>query len=214
MKILLTLLFFLGLFAEKVNASQWKQEVLNNVAKANIANCAQYPNMSNLNAQFLCEDLLIKISNSLYKNWLNGGDRTSKKQLIFEWWSIKGRSSLKSPLVRLHLATLLGQSGFGDTTEQREYTRKFLFSKNELIQGNAINAIGWVGNCDDVKYLISIIKAEQDGIAEEAVISLLTLVGPHKSANILTEFSSDIKRDSLKEFIEKQLLIFGSAKSR
>ncbi len=209
MKILLTLFsLWLGGGAE-TNASQWKNDVLDSVAKADVANCTQYPKMSNLDAQFLCEDLLIKVSNSLYKNWLNGGDRAAKAQYIAEWWSTEDTSSLKNPLVRLHLAALLGQSGFGDVTEQREYARKHLFSGNELIQGNAIIAIGWVGNCDDVKSIVTIINMEQEGIAEEAVLSLLTLRGPRKSLSLLTELSGNVKRESLRKFIEKQLSSFG-----
>ncbi|WP_025820330.1 hypothetical protein [Shewanella marina] len=209
MKIVLTLfLFWVGVVG-KANASQWEKDVLDNVVKADAANCAQYPKVFNLDAQFLCEDLLIKVSNSLYKNWLNGGDRAAKTQSIAKWWSMEGTSTLKSPLVKLHLAALLGQSSSGDVTEQREYARKYLFSDNELIQGNAITAIGWVGNCDDAKDIIAIIKMEQEGIAEEAVLSLLTLLGPHKSVNYLNELSGNLKRDSLKKFIEKQLSTFG-----
>ncbi|ATG76223.1 hypothetical protein [Pseudoalteromonas sp. 1_2015MBL_MicDiv] len=209
MKIVLTFFLFWVVFSGKANASQWEKDVLNNVAKADAANCAQYPKVSNLDEQFLCEDLLIKVSNSLYKNWLNGGDRAAKNQSIAEWWLMEDSSSLKSPLIKLHLAALLGQSSFRNLTKQREYARKYLFSNNELIQGNAIIAIAWVGNCDDAKDIIAIIKMEKEGIAEEAVLSLLTLLGTHKSVNRLTVISGDLKRDSLKKFIEKQLSNFG-----
>ena len=206
----LSILFILCLFfAGGVDASEWKSEVLANVTEADAANCASYPKVSNLDEQFLCESLLIKVTNSLYKSWLSDGDKGIKMQAIDQWWDTKGGSSLRSPLVRLHLAALIGQGRKNDIMEHREYTLKYLLSENELIKGAAITALGWVGNCDDVKAIKLIIKDEQEGIAEKAVLALLKLVGPYKSEKVLHELTGDLHRESLKRFIKKQLSTFG-----
>jgi len=209
MKNISTLFFFCLIFTGTSSASQWADNILENVAKADAANCAYYPKVPNLDRQFVCEELLINVSNALYKNWLNGGEKDIKTKAINEWWNAESVSSLRSPLVRLHLAALIGQSKLNRTEEQLEYVRKFLRSDNELIQGAALAAIGWVGESDDLKTLILILESEQEGIAEKSVLAILKLLGPYKSAKILTEITENLQRDSIKQFIRKQLSAFG-----
>lgn len=208
MKNLLIVFSFSLMFVGIANASQWSKNVLESVAKADTANCARYPEVSNLDEQFLCEGLLFKVSNYLYGNWMDGSNKDDKVKVINEWWESNGDTSLKNPLVRLHLAALIGQSKLNNTEEQREYVQRFLLSDNELIQGAALTAVGWVGECDDLKTLVLILESEREGIAEKAVLALLRLLGPDKSAKVLTKITDNLQRNSLKHFIRKQLSVF------
>ena len=201
-------IFSFQLFAMEENVPKWAQQVQDMVEVADKAGCATYPQVPDLDSQFLCENLLLEISNQLYQNWQQEKDIGSKVGLIKHWWSMDETSSLTNPMIRLHLAALIGQSRLSDVCEQREYSRKYVFSDNVLIQGNAIVAIGWVGNSKDVLDLITIVRTEEEGIAEDAVLSLLILANEPATLNRLRELSGKVKRDSLRTFIDKQLAFF------
>ncbi|MBB1299878.1 hypothetical protein H5183_00890 [Pseudoalteromonas sp. SR44-8] len=205
MKIYKCFLLFLTFSINAASTSDWEAKIIKNVANADSVNCIQYPDFQDLDSQFLCQELLLKISKSLYENWANSSSEKARLKLIASWWSSEEITSLKNPYIKLHLAALLGRNRQSELSEQREYARRYLYSDNVLIQGGALTAIRWVGNCEDVKDIVDIIKTEREGIAEQAVLTFMGLLRCQDMENILLKIYGDVNRVALKQFIEKKL---------
>lgn len=207
MKIIIIYALFLLTSQAAVSSTEWESEILKNVTNANEAGCDKYPRLQNYDNLFICEELLINVTNSLYKGWSKSSDKDYRVDQINIWWLESG-NSFDNPLVKLHLAALIGQTKSIDVDVQRDYTRAFLSSKNKLIQGAALTAIGWLGNDQDVVCLLDIISREEVGIAEKAVLALIKISGAKEAKNLIRNMPKPVKRDSLRDFINTQMSHF------
>ncbi|KAA1166132.1 hypothetical protein EU508_00205 [Pseudoalteromonas fuliginea] len=212
MKSILTL--FLIIASTTAYSSVWTEGVAEKISTASTLNCGEYPNIKSLQAKFECESALLEISNALYKGWLNT-NKIERKESLFCFWS-KGNPKSESfdeifanPIVRLNIAALIGQlkkvsSLTINIKEQREYARAYIFSSNNLVLVDSITAIGWVGERKDLHILLEIIQEEKEGIAENAVLSVINLLS-NDYQSILSKLSKSLKRESLQKFIEERL---------
>jgi hypothetical protein len=212
MKLLFVLFFVLA--SNAAYSLGWAEKVIEKVNAASSLGCGKYPDIDDLQTKFDCESAFLNVSNSLYIGWLTS-DKVERKDDLFCFWD-RGNSNRENfneifanPIVRLNVASLLGQLNKIkqldlNLEEQREYARSFISSDNKVFLLDSIHSLGWTGEHSDAQYLLKLIKKEEQGVAENAVLALINLLNNdyHKT---LTELNVSLKRESLKNFIEEKL---------
>ena len=118
-------------------------------------------------------------------------------------------SKLDNDLVRLSLANVLMQARRQclveiDMSELHDFVLTKTKSKNIQVRSRATYFLGLAGNDEDIPFLSSVVEAEKEGFAEEAALSL-TFMHTHAALKQLEKLSKNVKRKSLKTFIDELL---------
>ena len=114
-------------------------------------------------------------------------------------------AKLQNTLVRLSIANVLMQAKRQcridiEMSKLRQYVLMQTKSSSIRVKSRATYFLGLAGNNEDIPYLSSVVTSEEEGFAEEAVLSL-TFIHTPEALNALEKLSNKVKRVSLKEFI-------------
>lgn len=74
--------------------------------------------------------------------------------------------------VRLALASTLNRIQIADTGEFQDYIRSFKEHEHEFVRSQAVVALGFNGDPDDLPYLVSQVRGDNDYVARSAIASL------------------------------------------
>jgi len=177
--------------------------------------CYDYPDIENLDRKFLCQDNILLITKELYKDWSNA-DKNKAISGLTRLWDMGNPSSSTYEVefsivsLRLNIISLIGQSvrySKQDTkclSSYRLYALKQFSTGDTFVKIDALNAIGWIGNNQDIELLKKVILSEREGVAEKAVMSWQVLAPETFEVGIL-ELEENLSRYGLKSFIESRV---------
>ena len=117
------------------------------------------------------------------------------------------REKLNDDIIRLALANVLLQAGRQckikiDMDEIHDFVKSKTMSNDIGIKSKATYLLGLAGYNEDIPFLSSIVKSEQQGFAEEAALALL-FFNSSAALNALRNLSKQVKRPSLKMTLQE-----------
>lgn len=119
-------------------------------------------------------------------------------------------NKLNNDITKLALANILMQSGRQcrvkiDIEELHDFVKSKTLSNDPRIKGKASYLLGLAGYDDDIPFLSTIVKNEQEGYAEEAALSLVFI---HSKAALieLKSLHKKVKRTTLKSFLQNLVM--------
>ncbi|MDY0013667.1 MAG: HEAT repeat domain-containing protein [Rhodocyclaceae bacterium] len=115
---------------------------------------------------------------------------------------------LNRPVVRLGIAQTLGR--LDPDPAYRDYALTQTRSKDEVVAGHAVFALGLIGNDDDVQLLKGYSKSGSMYVSKQAIYGLAAL-GTKKSKDALTELGAESQGDATRiAIIDEAGSIFSS----
>ncbi len=159
---------------------------------------------------------ITKISNLLSKIWGQDDlDRVAFSNYLQSLWRLDSHHLFlvtDHPTVKLRIAALIGQAIRNcfidaDITTYQKYVRAQINSDNLNIFLDSVISLGAVGSNDDIPLLASIVKTEHQGIAENAVSSLVHLATIEAISKIRS-LVPELARKSLILYISNRLRFY------
>ena len=163
---------------------------------------------------------LIDIQNALNSAWAKHSKDVQFGKYLLDLWNNEepgvpdeSWKEINHPVIKTEIALLLGQARRHclintDISELRSYVLENLESSNKLAKSVAVDALGIVGNSEDIPLLAKMVLEEKEGWAESAAGSLRSMRSKEALVK-LEELSKSVKRKSLKEFVGNILSDYG-----
>jgi hypothetical protein len=201
------LLFLLSL------SSYAKEEAHEFVVKIpDLGSCSQYKDTLQFYEQGACSKLIYDFNNKLNFYWGSKENKKESLRVFYGMWINEDNNiALDMPLIKLNLVYLLGQAkwfGYDEISnaELREYTLRYLDSKDAEIVSSAISALSIVGENQDIEFLRGIILTEKKGSAEKALSATVMILKHHDQVSpFMAGLFPYIKRESLRVIIKSYM---------